>query len=217
MSSCAHSNETAHKVSGESQELGEQVSRVNTRGGGRIVWVSSVHAFSVILGLAGCSSAVSGATAEPSSAEDSAETSAQPTELSTDASCRLLLSTSQLSELAGQQTACSAFASDPVEQAWSSRDPLPSCGSVSLGHFDSLERDARGELTCLRSALDSGEGAELRINHITLEGDPVTSFYRVTPGGAFEAYADNTEDPNSDQRWTYFQCNQPHSVPDFTC
>lgn len=46
----------------------------------------------------------------------------------------------------------------------------------------------------------------------TLEGDPITEYYRVTPTGATEIYVDATEDEFGDQKWSFGQCAQPTTV-----
>lgn len=112
---------------------------------------------------------------------------------------------------------CSMLRGDPVRDQWEDRSTLPSCGEVALEQGDLLRREGRSELACLRSALDSGEGAELLVRFPTVEGDPVTEYYRVTPAGTTEIYVDSTKDENSDQEWSFAECKQPESVLDVNC
>ncbi|RYP88576.1 hypothetical protein EKO23_01400 [Nocardioides guangzhouensis] len=88
---------------------------------------------------------------------------------------------------------------------------------MQLRHGESLESRGTEQVQCLRVALDSGRGGELRIEYPTAEGDPVTEYYRVTPEGTTEVYTDATKDTNSDQRWSYGECDRPTSVLDVAC
>lgn len=112
---------------------------------------------------------------------------------------------------------CSALRDDPVHDQWEDRSSLPSCGEVTLEQGEHLRQQARSELACLRAALESGEGAELAVEYPTDEGDRVTEYYRVTPAGTTEVYVDSTEDVNSDQKWSFAECEQPKSVLDVNC
>jgi hypothetical protein len=107
--------------------------------------------------------------------------------------------------------------SDPIRDQWDSRDLLPSCGSVEMGLTMSLRSEAKKEVRCLRLALDSGLGAELRVTYSTVEGDPITDYYRVTPEATAEIYTDATQDNFGDKRWHYSECKQPQTVLDVNC
>jgi hypothetical protein len=106
---------------------------------------------------------------------------------------------------------------DPVQEQWESRDSLPSCGSLQLGQGESIRSDGKHEIACLRRARDDGRGAELRVRFPTVEGDPITEYYRVTPEGTTEVYTDATEDENSDERWHFAKCAEPETVLDVNC
>jgi hypothetical protein len=106
---------------------------------------------------------------------------------------------------------------DPVQQQWEERTTLPSCGAVDLHHGEELRRDAPAALACLRSALTSGEGAELVVTSPTTEGDPITAYYRVTPAGTTELYEDATEDAFGDGAWHFAECDRPEGVLDVAC
>jgi hypothetical protein len=112
---------------------------------------------------------------------------------------------------------CSALGGDRVRDQWEDRSRLASCGEVTLKQGERLEQEGRAELACLSAALDSGEGAELKVQSPTVEGDRVTEYYRVTRAGATEVYVDSTEDTNSDQKWGFAECEQPESVLDVNC
>ena len=93
--------------------------------------------------------------------------------------------------------------SDPVEEQWASRESLPSCGSVRLSQGEKLKVEGKTELACMGRASKSGRGAELTIHQPATEGDPVTSYWRVTSEGSTEVYGDSTEDAFSDQKWSF--------------
>ena len=106
---------------------------------------------------------------------------------------------------------------DEVHARWEERAPLPSCGAVDFDQGETLRRDAPDELACLREALTSGKGAELQVTSPTVEGDPVTVYYRVTPEGTTEIYEDTTEDAYGSDEWSYASCGRPASVLDVNC
>lgn len=106
---------------------------------------------------------------------------------------------------------------DPVRAQWQRRTSLPSCGSVVLEQGESLRRDASAELACLREAIESGSGAELKVRQPTVEGDPIWTYYRVMPSGTTEAYEDGTEDQFGTGEWSFSECVDPSSVLDINC
>ena len=110
-----------------------------------------------------------------------------------------------------------AGCADPVEQQWQDRASLPTCGAVDLHQGEALKQDARDEVACLKDALDSGEGGELRVEYPTVEGDPITAYYRVTPDGGTEIYEDSTADPNGSQEWSFGSCPTPAGALDVAC
>jgi hypothetical protein len=111
-------------------------------------------------------------------------------------------------------TGCS---SDPVHDRWSSRETLPSCGTVVLNQGDSLEQPDTDGVACLNAALGSRHGAELKVTYTTTEGNPITGYYRVTPDGIFEIYTDSTHDNYGDQRWGYEECGARQSLTSLGC
>jgi hypothetical protein len=110
-----------------------------------------------------------------------------------------------------------AGCADEVEQRWEGRSPLPSCGTVELDQGETLRRDAPGELSCFREAFASAEGAELQVTYPTVEGDPITAYYRVTPQGTTEVYEDGTRDEFGDGSWWYGSCEAPENALDSAC
>lgn len=107
-----------------------------------------------------------------------------------------------------------AGCSDHVQKEWKNRMALPSCGTVTVQPNSSLEQGGGEELACFTAAFESGEPAELRVEQFTQEGDPVINYYRVTDEGRTEVYVDSTKDPNSDEKWSFGECDQPKSVLD---
>lgn len=119
--------------------------------------------------------------------------------------------------LIGALAGCSVLGGDPVRAQWQERSTLPNCGEVALEQGERLQLQGRSELACLRAAFSSGDGAELKVSFPTVEGDPVAEYYRVTSNRTTEIYVDSTEDPNSDQKWSFAQCEKPASVLDVNC
>ena len=109
------------------------------------------------------------------------------------------------------------LARDPVKERWEDRAGLPDCGSVVLSQGESLKRDAPSELACLRDGHTSGEGAELKVQWPTVEGDPIFTWYRALPSGETESYVDSTEDAWGDGGWSFSSCEDPSSVLDTAC
>jgi hypothetical protein len=65
--------------------------------------------------------------------------------------------------------------------------------------------------------LAAGRGAELSVTYPTVEGDPITDYYRVTPEGHFEVYSDGTEDRYGDGRWSYTDCGRREALRELAC
>ena len=94
-----------------------------------------------------------------------------------------------------------------VRSMFEHRNVLPSCGTI--------DADDRGESAweCLQAAADEiGPGAELARTGITDEGDPITTYLRVS-FGAMEIYTDNSQDRfRGDPAWTFQICQVPDDV-----
>lgn len=119
--------------------------------------------------------------------------------------------------LIGALAGCSVLGGDAVRDQWEERSTLPSCGEVTHEQGERLQEQGRFEVACLLAAFNSGDGAELRVLFPTVEGDPITEYYRITPSRTTEIYVDSTEDQNSDQKWSFAQCETPASVLDVNC
>jgi hypothetical protein len=106
---------------------------------------------------------------------------------------------------------------DPIHSHWEGRTKLPSCGVVTLSAVEGLQEAGRDGVECLRQGMRSGAGGELTVRSPTTEGDSVVEYYRVTPTGSTEIYTDSTHDPNSNEGWSYGECDEPRSVLDVVC
>jgi hypothetical protein len=83
------------------------------------------------------------------------------------------------------------------------RSALPSCGSESVAAGGRANLDGR---RCFWSAYEEGRPAEFVSTQRTIEGDPITSIYRVLPGGAAEVFIDSTKDAWSARTWLHLAC-----------
>jgi hypothetical protein len=82
------------------------------------------------------------------------------------------------------------------------RLPLPACGAEVVRNDGAWNAPGR---RCLAAA--GLEGAEFISTLHTIEGDPVTSIYRVLPNGAgAEVFYDSTHDVWSDRTWLHYTC-----------
>lgn len=96
------------------------------------------------------------------------------------------------------------------EDAFAAREPLPTCGEVTA-RPDLGEGEPKAELAeafaCLDEAAARGEGAELLVRSLTVEGDPIVEYHRVGPDiEGLEVYVDGTQDTYGEQLWTYRSC-----------
>ena len=119
--------------------------------------------------------------------------------------------------LIGVLAGCSVLAGDAVRDQWEERSTLPTCGEVTLEQGERLRKKGRSEIACLRAAFNAGGGAELKVVFPTVEGDPITEYYRITSRRTTEIYIDSSQDQNSDQKWSFAQCEKPASVLDVNC
>ncbi|MEU6950703.1 hypothetical protein ABZ957_36785 [Streptomyces sp. NPDC046316] len=106
---------------------------------------------------------------------------------------------------------------DPVKDRWDSRAEFSSCGEVSLAQGEKMQKQAVREIVCLRRALKSGEGAELKVSYPTVEGDPIREYYRLTPQARLEVYTDSTDDRYSDQKWSFVECHSSEWLAEISC
>lgn len=99
---------------------------------------------------------------------------------------------------------------DRAYQQWLEREPLPDCGSQWFTwRFDS---DASmvdfNHARCLRDASAQGSsGGEAIERFTTVEGDPITRYLRVLPGGEVEVFTDSTLDHLGSGRWHHATCS----------
>ncbi len=84
----------------------------------------------------------------------------------------------------------------PTPAAFLERDELPSCGSVVLGQGEEMPS---GDIACIEEATVAG--AELAVTRPSTEGDPITQYWRVLPGGGWEIYTDMTKDRYGEGWW----------------
>jgi len=99
---------------------------------------------------------------------------------------------------------------DPVLAQFLARQPLPDCGQVELGQLAN-PRDTKAIRACLKTA--GSDGAEASVTEPTVEGDPVTTYYRVTPNGHWETYVDSTQDAFGSGEWEFMACQKPKRNP----
>lgn len=59
---------------------------------------------------------------------------------------------------------------------------------------------------CLLEAFATGRPAELVVTFHSVEGDPVTTYYRILGPHRVEVFVDNTADRYSDQKWVHMLC-----------
>lgn len=84
----------------------------------------------------------------------------------------------------------------PTPAAFLEREALAACDPVTLGQGEEVPTDA---VACLEEA--GPAGAELAVTRPTVEGDPVTEYYRVLPSGGWEVYIDMTRDAYGGGWW----------------
>jgi hypothetical protein len=104
-------------------------------------------------------------------------------------------------------TGCSSlFAPGPPAQ-FTNRPQLPACGQEMYGRGEGMDVDAR---TCLMSAFEDGSPAELVSTRLSVEGEPVVTYFRVwpAPGVPVEIYTDSSRDSFRSAAWTYQACER---------
>lgn len=96
-------------------------------------------------------------------------------------------------------------AAAPPPEAFVARTSLPSCGSYTFGFRDHAVPAAQRD--CMNSARTRGTGAELKIVESTIEGDPITTYYRVfSPDQKVEVFVDYSTDRFGNFGWSHFFC-----------
>jgi hypothetical protein len=96
----------------------------------------------------------------------------------------------------------------PTPPDWvTNRQSLPSCGEESGGP------NAEGR-ECLLEAFESERGAEFVSHESTIEGDPITNYFRVHETGVVEIFVDATQDKFGSEQWERIRCEMLTAVPD---
>jgi hypothetical protein len=99
---------------------------------------------------------------------------------------------------------------DPIYVQWTQRVALTSCGVIDPGSmFGDLPPEEKAAWRCLDQARDTSSGGEVAMSFSTIEGDPIRYWYRVTPAGRFEMYADASEDKFGSGKWEFYDCELP--------
>lgn len=104
--------------------------------------------------------------------------------------------------------AAEATGPQPTPQQFLDRESLPSCGEVTLSTEEQIPDES---VTCLDEAGE--EGGELSVTRPTTEGEPITEYYRVLPGGGWEAYIDASQD-SFGGGWWYTECPEAENIED---
>jgi len=84
-----------------------------------------------------------------------------------------------------------------------SRIPVPSCGVERGGHDGPWNIEGRA---CFWQAYRARRPAEFISTRPTIEGDPITSIYRVLPDGSVEVFIDSTQDTFGSGKWSHATC-----------
>src|SRR5439155_23353744 len=89
--------------------------------------------------------------------------------------------------------------------AVANRTVLASCGTeraiTQQGPWNEAARE------CFWQAYRAQRPAEFMSTRLTIEGDPITSIYRVLPGGRVEIFIDSTQDRfAADRGWQRLDC-----------
>ena len=108
--------------------------------------------------------------------------------------------------------ACAGDAPGPSADApsqFTDRTPLPACSPVELGLHEPLPSSAQA---CLDRGHVDGRGAELSVEHPSVDSPPSVTWYRAVPGSpGYELFTDATEQAAMGSgAWEYRSC--PHAV-----
>lgn len=91
----------------------------------------------------------------------------------------------------------------PTPEWVTNRTELPSCGAEGVTADRLPDREAR---ECLLDAWRESRAAEMISERSTIEGDPVTTIYRVLPDGGTELFIDMTRDRYGSGEWERLVC-----------
>ncbi|WP_078312899.1 MULTISPECIES: hypothetical protein [unclassified Mycobacterium] len=91
----------------------------------------------------------------------------------------------------------------PPPISFTQRAALPNCGTHKHFHEElpAAQRD------CMNNGRASGLGGELTVVQPTIEGDPITTYYRVfSPDQRVEVFVDSSTDRFGNTGWSHFFC-----------
>jgi hypothetical protein len=103
----------------------------------------------------------------------------------------------------------SGAADDGVPDRFADRPVLPDCGRAVSNIMQAEPVGAA--VDCFDAALAAGRAAELVVDVTTVEGDPVTLYYRALPDGGMEMFDDSREDGFGSGGWSYNRCPEARS------
>jgi hypothetical protein len=83
------------------------------------------------------------------------------------------------------------------------RTELPDCGAEQIAQGGLPDREARA---CLLDAWRESRAAELVSERPSVEGDPITTIYRVHPDGSVDLFVDSTRDRFGSGEWERLTC-----------
>ncbi|MBB4855463.1 hypothetical protein HNP40_002865 [Mycobacteroides chelonae] len=91
----------------------------------------------------------------------------------------------------------------PPPTSFTQRASLPSCGT----HRHFREDLPAAQRDCMNNARASGRGGELTVVQPTIEGHPITTYYRVfSPDQRLEVFVDASTDRYGSSGWSHFFC-----------
>ncbi|ALR10685.1 hypothetical protein MYCSP_03530 [Mycobacteroides saopaulense] len=91
----------------------------------------------------------------------------------------------------------------PPPASFTQRASLPSCGT----HIHFRESLPAAQRDCMNHGRASGAGGELTVVQPTIEGDPITTYYRVfSPDQRVEVFVDSSADRFGNFGWSHFFC-----------
>lgn len=88
----------------------------------------------------------------------------------------------------------------------------PPATVVDCGRYENLNRpggpteEERAADRCFLDAFEQGRPAALVVTRATVEGDPITTFLRVLPGGRISSVVDGTQDSFGSGEWAAYEC-----------
>jgi hypothetical protein len=98
-----------------------------------------------------------------------------------------------------------------VLEAWPEK---PSCGRYE-NRNEPVSADQIRKNRCLLDAVAAGRPAQLIRTYATIEGDPITEYYRVLGPGRVELFIDSTPGQFGAQKWIHMVCEEVAEDADF--